>query len=135
MFDYDTEINLDQELSEIPPEYQDAFRQTIEQELADTEQNRTDTDILTYMRQRRDDFKRGSFIRPDGRPGMVALNPETMYEQALPELQEVSGTAAELALTAAELDPDRVPLARRRGGVEPARRAPVLGGQRTAGGE
>lgn len=90
MFDYDTEINLEQELSEIPPEYQDAFRQTIKQELADTEQNRTDTDILAYLRERRDDFKRGSFIRPDGRPGMVALNPETMYEQALPELAQSS---------------------------------------------
>ncbi|HIP72336.1 MAG TPA: hypothetical protein EYH05_13190 [Anaerolineae bacterium] len=90
MFDYDTEINLEQELSEIPPEYQDAFRQTIEQELTDTEQNRTDTDILTYLRGRRDDFKRGSFIRPDGRPGMVALNPDTMYEQALPELAQSS---------------------------------------------
>ena len=86
MFDYNTDINLEQELSEIPPEYQDIFRQTIEQELADTEQNQTDTDILACLRQRRDDFKRGGFIRPDGRPGVVALNPETMYEQALPEL-------------------------------------------------
>lgn len=90
MFDYDLELNLEQELSEIPPEYQDAFRQAIERELADTEQNRTDTDILAYLRQRRDDFKRGGFIRPDGRPGLVALNPETMYEQALPELAQSS---------------------------------------------
>lgn len=90
MFDYDLELNIEQELSEIPPEYQDAFRQAIERELAETEQNRTDTDILNYLRQRRDDFKRGGFIRPDGRPGMVALNPETMYEQALPELAQSS---------------------------------------------
>ena len=90
MFDYDLELNIEQELSEIPPEYQDAFRQAIERELADTEQNRTDTDILNYLRQRRDDFKRGGFIRPDGRPGMVALNPDTMYEQALPELAQSS---------------------------------------------
>lgn len=90
MLDYDLELNIEQELSEIPPEYQDAFRQAIEQELVDTEQNRTDTDILTYLRRRRDDFKRGSFIRPDGRPGMVTLNPETMYEQALPELAQSS---------------------------------------------
>lgn len=90
MFDYDLELNIKQELSEIPPEYQDAFRQAIERELADTEQNRTDTDILNYLRQRRDDFKRGGFIRPDGRPGMVALNPDTMYEQALPELAQSS---------------------------------------------
>lgn len=86
MLDYD----LEQELSEIPSEYQDLFRQTIEQELADTEQNHTDSDILSYLRQRRDDFKRGGFIRPDGRPGMVTLNPETMYEKALPELARSS---------------------------------------------
>ena len=90
MFDTDLELNIEQELSEIPPEYQDAFRQAIERELTDTEQNRTDTDILNYLRQRRDDFKRGGFIRPDGRPGMVALNPDTMYEQALPELAQSS---------------------------------------------
>jgi hypothetical protein len=90
MYDYDLDLDLDQELSEIPAEYQDAFRQALEQELADTEQNRTDTDILGYLRQRRDDFKRGSFIRPDGRPGLVTLNPEAMYEQALPQLAQNS---------------------------------------------
>ena len=68
MFDYDLELNIEQELSEIPPEYQDAFRQAIERELADTEQNRTDTDIPNYLRQRRDDFKRGGFIRPTAVP-------------------------------------------------------------------
>ena len=90
MFDYDTTLNLEQELSEIPPEYQDAFRQAIERELAESEQNRTDNDILLYLRGRRDDFKRGGFIRPDGRPGMVALSPEALYEQALPELAQSS---------------------------------------------
>lgn len=90
MIDFDFKLNIEQELSEIPTEYQEAFRQAIERELADSEQNRTDTDILNYLRQRRDDFKRGSFIRPDGRPGMVALNPDTIYEQALPELAQSS---------------------------------------------
>ncbi|MBK8989852.1 MAG: hypothetical protein IPM39_27955 [Chloroflexi bacterium] len=90
MLDFDLELNIDQELSEIPPEFQDAFRQAMAREMADTEQNRTDTDILHYLRQRRDDFKRGGFIRPDGRPGMVTLNPETMYEQALPQLAQSS---------------------------------------------
>lgn len=90
MLDFDLELNIDQELSEIPPEFQDAFRQAMARELADTEQNRTDTDILRYLRQRREDFKRGGFIRPDGRPGMVTLNPETMYEQALPQLAQSS---------------------------------------------
>ena len=71
MFDNDLELDIEQELSEIPPEYQDAFRQAIERELAETEQNRTDTDILTYLRSRRDDFQRGGFIRPDGRPGWL----------------------------------------------------------------
>ena len=90
MFDYDLELNIEEELSEIPPEYQDAFRQAIEHELADMEQNRTDTDILNYLRQRRDDFQRGGFIRPDGRPSMVTLNPETIYEKALPQLAQSS---------------------------------------------
>ncbi|MFZ1398905.1 MAG: hypothetical protein WAS33_18515 [Candidatus Promineifilaceae bacterium] len=90
MFDTDLQLDIKQELSEIPPEYQDVFRQAIGRELAETEQNRTDTDILTYLRSRRDDFKQGSFIRPDGRPGMVTLNPETMYEQALPQLAQSS---------------------------------------------
>jgi hypothetical protein len=90
MFDYDSALNLEQELSEIPPEYQDAFRQAIDRELAESEQNRTDSEVLLYLRQRRDDFKRGGFIRPDGRPGMVTLSPEAMYEQALPELAQSS---------------------------------------------
>ena len=33
------EIDLEEELSAIPAAYQDAFRQAIEQELADAEQN------------------------------------------------------------------------------------------------
>ena len=90
MFDTDLQLDIKQELSEIPPEYQDVFRQALVREMAETEQNRTDTDILTYLRSRRDDFKQGSFIRPDGRPGMVTLNPETMYEQALPQLAQSS---------------------------------------------
>jgi hypothetical protein len=90
MFDNGNDLNLEQELSEIPPEYQDAFRQALEQELAEAEQNRTDTDILNYLRRRRDDFKGGSFIRPDGRPGLVALNSEALYEQALPALARSS---------------------------------------------
>ena len=90
MIDTDIKLDIQQELSEIPPEYQDAFRRAIGQELAETEQNRTDTDILAYLRRRRDDFKQGSFIRPDGRPGMVALSPEMMYEQALPQLVQSS---------------------------------------------
>lgn len=96
MFGEPIEVDVERELSEIPAEYQDAFRQALEQELADTEQNRTDTDILTYLRRRRDDFRRGGFIRPDGRPGMVTLNPDALYEQALPELVRSSlGESAE----------------------------------------
>ena len=90
MIDFDLQPNIEEELSEIPPEYQDAFRQALERELTESEQNRTDTDILHYLRSRRDDFKRGGFIRPDGRPGMMTLNPEAMYEQALPELAQNS---------------------------------------------
>ncbi|MGH2537102.1 MAG: hypothetical protein ACRDHL_06890 [Candidatus Promineifilaceae bacterium] len=90
MPDYDAALDLEQELSEIPPEYQDAFCQALERELAELEQNRTDHDVLRYLRQRRDDFRRGGFIRPDGRPGLVALSPEALYEQALPELAQSS---------------------------------------------
>lgn len=88
MFDTDRQINVDEELTAIPPEYQDVFRQALEREMADAEQNRTDSDILAYLRTRRQDFKRGGFIRPDGRSGLVALNPETLYEQALPQLAQ-----------------------------------------------
>jgi hypothetical protein len=90
MFDIDSTLDLEQELSEIPPEYQDAFRQAIERELAESEQDRTDNEVLRYLRQRRDDFKHGGFIRPDGRPGMVTLSPEALYDQALPELVQSS---------------------------------------------
>ena len=90
MMDTDLKRDIKQELSEIPPEYQDIFREAIGRELAEMEQNRTDTDILTYLRRRREDFKQGSFIRPDGRPGMVALSPEMLYEQALPQMVQNS---------------------------------------------
>ena len=90
MFDTTLDLNLKQELSEIPPEYQEVFRQAIARELVEAEQNRTDQEILTYLRSRRDDFKAGGFIRPDGRPGMVSLSPELMYEQALPQLAQNS---------------------------------------------
>ena len=90
MFDNNTTLNLEQELSEIPPEYQEAFRGAIEQELAESEQNRTDNDILLYLRGRRDDFKGGGFIRPDGHPGMVVLSPDALYDQALPALAQNS---------------------------------------------
>lgn len=90
MLDTDLPLDIAQELSEIPSEYQDIFRQALAQELAEAEQNRTDMDILTYLRSRREDFRQGSFIRPDGRPGIVSLDPEALYEQALTELVQSS---------------------------------------------
>ena len=86
MADTELERNIDQELSEIPPEYQEIFRQTIKQEIVDSDKNRTDTDTLLYLRQRQSHFRRGGFIRPDGRSGMVSLDPETIYQQGLPQL-------------------------------------------------
>ena len=86
MFNLDPDLTLEQQLSQIPPEFQEAFRQAMEQELADSEQNRTDTDILHYLRERRSHFQRGGFIRPDGRPGMVTMSSEEIYERAMPEL-------------------------------------------------
>ncbi len=52
MADTELELNINQELSEIPPEYQEIFRQTIKQEIVDSDKNRTDTDTLLYLRQR-----------------------------------------------------------------------------------
>lgn len=86
MTEIDLELDLDLALSEIPPEFQEIFRQTIKQEIVDSEKNRTDTDTLQYLRQRKSHFKRGGFIRPDGRPGMVSLDPEKIYQQGVPQL-------------------------------------------------
>lgn len=89
-----TDLDLMAELSQIPPEYQETFRQTIAQELAEAEQNQTDSDILHYLRQRREAFRRGGYIRPDGRPGLLELPPEALYEQALPALARQQRAAA-----------------------------------------
>ena len=62
------------------------FREALAGELAENEELRTDHELLFYLRSRREDFQRGGFIRPDGRPGMLDLSPEAIYEQALPEL-------------------------------------------------
>ena len=82
MFNYD-DLDVQQELSQIPPEYQDIFRQALEQELIDLGQDQTDTDVLHYLRRRRDDFRGGGFIRPDGRPGLVVADVEMLYEQGV----------------------------------------------------
>ena len=89
----DPHINLEQALSEIPAEYQDIFRRAINEELAEAGQNKTDTEILSYLRERRQDIQRGSFIRPDGEPGMLTLPPEMIYEKALPALARESKSA------------------------------------------
>jgi hypothetical protein len=86
----DTNATLKQSLANIPAEYQDVFRQAIQKELANLEENQSDTAVLAYLRRRRDDFKRGGFIRYDGRPDLLALTPDAMYEQALPELTQQS---------------------------------------------
>lgn len=87
---HETEQNLEQELSRIPPEYEEMFRETIQRELAELTQNRTDTDILDYLRQRQEDFRCGSFIRPDGRTGVMTVKPEEKYGQALAQLAQAS---------------------------------------------
>jgi hypothetical protein len=86
----DNPLDIEKEMTEIPAEYQEIFRQALEQELAESEQNRTDQEILRYLRRRRSDFQGGGFIRPDGRPGLLTLSPEALYEQALPELAQNS---------------------------------------------
>lgn len=91
---YADPTDLAAELSQIPPEYQETFRQTIAQELTELEQNQTDSDILHYLRQRREAFRRGGYIRPDGRHGLLDLPPEALYEQALPALARQQRAAA-----------------------------------------
>jgi hypothetical protein len=89
MFNYD-DLDVQQELAHIPPEYQDIFRQALEHELAELEEDQTDTEILHYLRRRRDDFRRGGLIRPDGRPGIVVADPEMLYEHGLLGLPSLS---------------------------------------------
>ncbi|MCI0398363.1 MAG: hypothetical protein L0322_25995 [Chloroflexi bacterium] len=96
MPDTNGELNPERELANIPAEYQEVFRRTIQEELALTGQNQDDTAMLRYLRRRRDDFKRGSFVRPDGKPGLLAMsNPEALYEQGLPELAQQNLAEAE----------------------------------------
>ena len=94
MFAYQFSPDLEQELSEIPAEYQEAFRHALEQELQEGEHDRTDTDRLHYLRQRRSAFQQGSYIRPDGRPGMVQLSADALYEQGFADLLHPSDAGA-----------------------------------------
>lgn len=90
MFAQDQPIDIDQALPEIPAQYQDIFRNTLEQELREANDLQTDSDILRYLRQRRDEFQRGAFIRPDGQTGMMLLDAQQYYDQALPEIVQQS---------------------------------------------
>lgn len=90
MFDQELTIDIEQALPEIPAQYQDIFRATLEQELTDADDLQTDTEILHYLRQRRDEFKRGAFIRPDGQTSMLLLDAEQYYDQAFPEIVQNS---------------------------------------------
>ncbi|MCB8975802.1 MAG: hypothetical protein H6657_00035 [Ardenticatenaceae bacterium] len=102
--------NKDRVLADIPPEYQEAFRQAIAQELIESGQNQTDLDVLAFLRQRAADFKNGAFIRPDGLPGMLMLDAEARYELALPQL-------AQQSLSEGEETPDRRALLLKVGGL------------------
>ncbi|NLF65309.1 MAG: hypothetical protein GX579_12000 [Chloroflexi bacterium] len=83
MFHID-DLDVQRELSQIPPEYQEIFRQALDRELAELPaEEQSDTDVLRYLRRRRDDFRRGAFIRPDGRPGIVMADPEMLYKQGV----------------------------------------------------
>ena len=75
--------DLQQELSQIPAEYQDIFRQAVGEELDELGPEQDDTDVLHYLRQRREEMRRGGYVRPDGQPGIVAVDPETLYERGL----------------------------------------------------
>jgi hypothetical protein len=76
------DAKLRDELAQIPSEYQEIFRATIETEvrqaaLAD------DQEVLRYLRRRQEEFRRGAFIRPDGRTGVITMGPDGKYEQTI----------------------------------------------------
>jgi hypothetical protein len=77
------QIDLQQELSRIPAEYQDIFRQKLSEEVDELGPEADDTAVLHYLRRRREEMRRGGYIRPDGRPGLVEVDPETLYERGL----------------------------------------------------
>ena len=85
-------VDIQQAVTEIPVEYQEMFRATIEQKMREKGDLHDDTAILNYLRGWRDDFKRGSFVRPDGRIGYVALDSDAIYENGMPLLvQQLAG--------------------------------------------
>lgn len=73
-------------LAHISVQYQEVFRKAIFDELREAGQDQTDSDMLHYLRQRLEEFRRGEYIRPDGKPGIIALGIEEMYERALPRI-------------------------------------------------
>ena len=82
MFIYD-DLDVQRELAKIPAEYEDVFREALDGELRELGDDRTDADVLRYLRRRREEFRRGGFIRPDGRSAVVVADVEALYEQGV----------------------------------------------------
>jgi len=97
------QIDLQQELSRIPAEYQDIFRRALGEELNDLGPEVDDTAVLHYLRRRREEMRRGSYIRPDGRPGLVEVEPEALYEHGLRPKQSASADRRRTLLKVAGL--------------------------------
>jgi hypothetical protein len=74
---------LEAELAQIPAAYQKLFRETIEREIVEQGRDRTDSDKLAYLRKRQKDMQNGAYITPDGEPALVAVDPDTVYQNSL----------------------------------------------------
>lgn len=74
-----TEINVERELANIPPEYQEVFRNAINEEMSLAGVT-TDQEKLAFLRQKEEEIRGGAFIRPDGRAGLVTLSPDDKYD-------------------------------------------------------
>lgn len=74
---------LETELAQIPAAYQKLFRETIEREIVEQGRDRTDSDKLAYLRKRQKDMKNGAYVTPDGEPGLVDVDPDTIYKNNL----------------------------------------------------
>lgn len=73
------EINVERELANIPPEFQEVFRNAVSEEMSLAGLT-TDPEKLAFLRQKEDEIRGGAFIRPDGRAGLVTLSPDEKYD-------------------------------------------------------
>ena len=70
-------------LANIPVEFQEIFRQTLEQEMADSGNDLTDKDRLAYLRNRREACLHGQYVDPNGRMGQLPLSRQELHAQGV----------------------------------------------------